>query len=100
MKTEIIKSKSTWEIIKKEEEKLDDEKLNQALDKAWADESFLAEWLVDIANSAYALTPKWEPYPDYNSRLQALKEIRKIRNNAPDTQINIQNVFWSAWGWL
>ena len=75
-------------------------KLNKALDEAWADEKFLAHGFVDIANSAYTMTPKWEPYPDYPSRLQALKEIRKIRANMPDTQINIQNVFWSAWGWL
>lgn len=97
----------SYEIITNDVKELSDKvednyesKLNKALDKAWATETFVATWLVDIADNAYTMTPKWEPYPDYNSRLQALKEIRKIRTNMPDTQINIQNVFWSAWGWL
>ena len=75
-----------------------DEAMCKALEEAWADEKYLAEWLVDIADNAYTMTPKGEPYPDYNSRLQALKEIRKIKSNKPDVQVNIANVFWSA-GW-
>jgi len=95
MKSEVVKS--TWnELQQVTEEKSSDELMCKALDDAWANEQYLAEWLVDIADNAYTMTPKWEPYPDYNSRLQALKEMRKIRSNKPDVQVNIANVFWSA----
>ena len=93
---EIIKSDTDLELQKIEGEKTSDEKMCDALDKAWADEIYLAEWLVDIADNAYAMTPKWEIYPDYGSKLQALKEMRKIRSNKPEVQVNIQNVFWWA----
>ena len=96
MLTELLKD--DWEVkLSKVKQKWPDELMADALDKAWADETYLAEWLVDIADNAYTMTPKWEPYPDYNSRLQALKEMRKIRSNKPENQINIQNIFWAWW---
>jgi len=85
------------EIIQQPKNVSHDELMYNALNEAWASEKYLAEWLVEIANEAYTMTPKWEVYPDYNSRLQALKEIRKIKVNRPDVQVNIQNVFSSAW---
>lgn len=94
---ELITTEST-ELKKVEEAKSSDELMCDALDAAWADEKYLAEGLVDIADNAYTMTPKGEPYPDYNARLQALKEIRKIKSNKPDTQINIANIFNGA-GW-
>jgi len=87
-------------LIKKEEQISHDELMYQALDNAWASEKYLAQWLVEIADTAYTMTPKWEVYPDYNTRLQALKEIRKIKVNRPDVQVNIQNVFSSSWASL
>jgi len=87
-------------IVKNDIEKSSDELMCDALDQAWADELYLAKWLVDIANNAYTMNNKWDIYPDNNSRIQALKEMRKIRSNKPDVQVNIQNVFWSAWSWL
>lgn len=101
MNTDLEIFKDGWQALKKQEnEKSIDEKLADALDNAWADETYLAEGLVDIADNAYTMTPKWEVYPDYNSRLQALKEIRKIKSNKPEVQVNIANIFWNAWNSL
>jgi len=84
-------------ILDKKHELTHDEIMDNALNEAWADEAYLANWLVEIADNAYTMTPKWDPYPDYSTRLQALKEIRKIKVNRPDVQVNIQNVF--SWAW-
>lgn len=87
METEIIQQRNDPAIR--------EEKMIEALDQAGATEDFIAWVLVDAAENAYTVN-NWEISPDYASRINAVKEISKLRWNKAPRQINIQNIFGSA----
>ena len=78
------------------EDKTEKNKLIQVFEEHGITDDYLVSYLKHIIEDAEIVTPKGEHYEDCNTKLQAIKEILKIKRNTPDFQINIQQIFW---GW-
>ena len=75
------------------EDKTEKNKLIQVFEEHWITDNYLVSVLKHIIEDAEIVTPKGEHYEDCNTKLQAVKEILKIKRNTPDFQINIQQIF-------
>ena len=91
MSQEIILAQNESALVSKESER---QALSKTIDESGMTDRVVVETLKEIMNDAVTANPKTgEYYPDYSTRLQAVKAWHKFKSGSPDVSIQIANVF-------
>lgn len=89
-KADLILQSNNW-LMNKEDVSTD--KLIQAFEDEWINETLIASILSNILLNAEKAHPKWWTIEDFETKLSAVKTWHKIKTNQPDMQVNIANIF-------
>lgn len=91
METELVLAQNESALVTKEAER---KALSKTIDEAGLTDDVVVDVLKEIMEDAITANPKTgEYFPDYSTRLQAVKTWHKFKSGSPDVQIQIANVF-------